>query len=372
MPTVSQLFTLKYGHSLELNRLEQTTGPEAVNFVSRTARNNGVSARIRPIPNLEPAAGGTISVALGGQGGAGTAFLQPFPYYCGRDVMVLTPIEPMSEQEKLWWATCITANRFRFGFGRQANKSLRNLLLPSEIPQWVHTANISSACATTLTDLKRLSSPERDSGPKMIGGGRVKIEDLFDLTYGTSLELNRLVADVGGVHFIARTSKNNGVVAKVVLPSGVEAIAGGCLTVALSGSVLETFYQREPFITGFHIMVLRPKEPMVPEELMFYAACIRANQLRYSYGRQANRTLKDLYVPVRDAIPIWVYGSITRVANQLETSGKGVLPQALSSTPALPGGKSSSPQGSCALLESSQSSTPSGVHFLSHAGADTQ
>ncbi|WP_180338551.1 restriction endonuclease subunit S [Janthinobacterium sp. 61] len=237
--------------------------------------------------------------------------------------MILTPIGAMTEQEKLWWATCITANRFRFGFGRQANRSLRNLVLPSAIPPWVYAANISSACSSTLTELKQLSSAQPQTAPSMIGTGRVRIEEIFNLTYGTSLELNRLSTNGGNVNFVARTAKNNGVAAMVVLPASVEVINGGCLTVALSGSVLETFYQREPFVTGFHIMVLRPQEPMVPEELMFYAACIRANQSRYSYGRQANRTLKDLDVPARNAIPRWVYGAISRVANQLEASGRG-------------------------------------------------
>ena len=130
MPRVSDLFNLRYGHSLELNRLEISDAPDAINFVSRTARNNGVSARVRRIPGVEPAPLGTLSVALGGQGGAAETFLQPHPYYTGYHVMVLQPKKLMSEAEKLWWATCITANNFRFGFGRQANRTLKDLILP--------------------------------------------------------------------------------------------------------------------------------------------------------------------------------------------------------------------------------------------------
>jgi hypothetical protein len=76
MPTVSDLFTLQYGHSLELNRLELSADSSAVNFVGRAARNNGVTATVKRIPNLSPAKAGTISVSLSGQGGAGVAFLQ--------------------------------------------------------------------------------------------------------------------------------------------------------------------------------------------------------------------------------------------------------------------------------------------------------
>lgn len=317
MPKVNDLFHLDYGHSLELNRLEQSASQDAINFVGRAARNNGVTARVTPIPELQPAPAGTITVALNGQGGAGVAFLQPFPYYTGFHVMVLTPKAPMSAQEKLWWATCITANRFRFGFGRQANRTLKNIELPNEIPAWVHSVDYVTPFTATLNQLKLESVAATATGLDAIGNSRTRADDLFDISYGTSLELNRLRRDSSGINFVARTAKNNGVTAKVRLPTDVSPISPGCISVAVSGSVLESFVQQEPFITGFHIMVLRPKSAMHVEGLMFYAECLRANQWRYNYGRQANRTLKDLLLPARDSIPAWVSGAVTRVADRL-------------------------------------------------------
>jgi len=322
MPKVSELFALEYGHSLELNRLEQSSAADAVNFVGRAARNNGVTARVRRIPNVKPAPAGSLSVALGGQGGAGVAFVQPEQFYCGRDVMVLKPKAAMTEREKLWWATCISANRFRFGFGRQANRTLKDIEVPDPgaIPDWVHSVDFRKLFAETLKQLRVLSRKPPSRLPKELGVKRVLVSDIFDVEYGTSLELNRLERSAAGVNFIARTSRNNGIAAKVVLPGGVASIAPECLTVAVSGSVLETFVQREPFITGFHIMVLRPKAAMCTEELLFYAACVRENQHRYSYGRQANRTLKELLIPSRDSVPQWVFGSLERVSKRLSAS----------------------------------------------------
>lgn len=322
MPKVSELFTLQYGHSLELNRLRQSNLPNAVNFVGRAARNNGVTARVSRIADIAPAKAGTLSVALGGQGGAGVAFLQPSPYYCGRDVMVLTPIRPMADQEKLWWAACITANRFRFGFGRQANRTLKDIELPQpeKTPGWVHSVNFGVVFSSTLHKLKAQSCEPPATSLPFIGDSRVSVGDVFDVTYGTSLELNRLTIDSVGINFVARTAKNNGIACKVSLPDGLKPIDGECISVAVSGSVLETFVQKEPFVTSFHVMILRPRVPMNIEELMFYAACIRANQWRYSYGRQANRTLKDLMVPARDCVPRWAYGSFERVAEHLITA----------------------------------------------------
>jgi hypothetical protein len=65
---------------------------------------------------------------------------------------------------------------------------------------------------------------------------------------------------------------------------------------------------------------------MTNDELLFYCCCIRANQYRYSYGRQANRTLKQLQIPSRTAIPRWVYGGFDRVIVEIN----GVVTEAAS------------------------------------------
>jgi len=91
------------------------------------------------------------------------------------------------------------------------------------------------------------------------------------------------------------------------------------LSVAGSGSVLETFYQKEPFYSGRDLFFLKPKITLLPEEMLYYCSCIKMNQRKYSYGRQANRTLKDLQIPSPDSIPDWVYGSMNRILSNIES-----------------------------------------------------
>jgi hypothetical protein len=136
---IDQIFDLRYGHSLELNALKRVDPPEGVNFVSRAMGNNGVTARV--LTNVEPARAGELSVALGGNGVLST-FVQPEPFVCGRDVMILTAKVPsMTLPEKLWWARCIWENRYRYSYGRQANRTLGSLLVPSSVPKWVYQAD---------------------------------------------------------------------------------------------------------------------------------------------------------------------------------------------------------------------------------------
>jgi hypothetical protein len=79
----------------------------------------------------------------------------------------------------------------------------------------------------------------------------------------------------------------------------------GSATVALSGNgVLSAFPQPDRFVCGFHVAVLTPKRKMTVGELLWWCHLIHSNAYRYSYGRQANRTLASLLLPT--AIPDYV------------------------------------------------------------------
>ena len=145
----------------------------------------------------------------------------------------------------------------------------------------------------------------------------MKIGDLFDVKYGVNLELmtceRTTVNDINGVNFVARTSKNNGVTAVVKKIDGIEPQQVGTLSCAGGGSVLETFVQTRPYYSGRDLYVLTPKCEMTLAEKLYYCMCIKANAYKYNYGRQANKTLKDIEVP--DNVPSWVetaFGDVVR------------------------------------------------------------
>ena len=134
----------------------------------------------------------------------------------------------------------------------------------------------------------------------------VELQEIFEIYYGVNLELNKLKKSDDGINFVSRTSKNNGVSAKVALIPGITPIPAGMLTVAGGGSVLETFLQTEPFYSGRDLYYLKAKVELSEAQKLFYCVCIKANQFKYSYGRQANRTLKNILVPSIQEIPVWV------------------------------------------------------------------
>jgi hypothetical protein len=145
----------------------------------------------------------------------------------------------------------------------------------------------------------------------------MKVDDLFILHQGNGFELiNMDIDNLSEINFVARTSENNGVVAKIKIINNTSPFPAGYITVALGGSVLSSFVQKKSFYTGFHVMALQPKTEMSLEEKLFYCHCIKMNAYRYRYGRQANKTLKDIEFP---ALPDWLklytidYSRITTV-----------------------------------------------------------
>lgn len=279
MPKISDLFHLEYGNSLELNRLERSNGPGAINFVSRAARNNGVTARVKCIPNLSPTPAGTLTVALNGQGGAGVAFLQPFPYYSGFHIMILTPKMDMSEQEKLWWATCITANRFRFGFGRQANRTLKDLVLPDAktIPAWVGSANLEQYKGARLpANGKSVTLTQPESWKPFA------IQDLFTIKKGQRLTKADMLP--GETPYVGASDSSNGITARI----GQKPIhQAGTISVSYNGSVAEAFFQPEPYWATDDVNVLYPKGFQLTSPTgLFLCTLLRLEKYRYNYGRK--------------------------------------------------------------------------------------
>lgn len=135
------LFDVKYGINMELNACTETDkdDPEAIAFVARTSENNGISAFVKPEEGKIPQPANTITVAGGGS--VLSTFLQIRPFYSGRDLYLLIPKQEISNYMKLFIVTVLQAEKYRFNYGRQANKTLPdlNLHLPATAdgePDW--------------------------------------------------------------------------------------------------------------------------------------------------------------------------------------------------------------------------------------------
>lgn len=273
MPTVSDLFDVSYGQSLSLNKLHQTDPEAGVAFVSRTARNNGVAAWVEPVPGVEPNPAGLLTVALRSRNSALATFVQPRPFYCGYHIHVLTPKHGMTVQEKLWWAQCIMHNRFRYNFGRQANRTLASLELPDEIPAWVRD--------TPLPQFEPVTREELAGQLDVETWQYFAIGDLFDLARGRNITKRNMRP--GTTPYVSASARNNGTTAWVDEPPDHP---GGRISVCSNGSVGEAFYQPIPFIASGDVTVLTPRTAISEPAALFVCSILRAERYRWNYGRK--------------------------------------------------------------------------------------
>ncbi len=276
MNTVGSMFEVEYGDKFDLNKM--VLAPRGIAFVGRSDRNSGVTARVAELETHKPHEPGLLTVALGGAPLA--TFVQQGPFYTAQNVAVLRPKdESMPLVHRLYWAQCIRANRFRYtAFGREANRTLRQLLLPDVVPHWVEEVS-------KMPVLDQWRAAKASSGPDLSGienWPRHRWADLFKIGRGRYVPaLEKLP---GSTPLVSSTSLNNGVSSHVNLPAEW---SGGTITVARNGSVAQAFFQPVPFFATDDIHVLVPKGwECTPARALFIAVLISQEKFRFSYGRK--------------------------------------------------------------------------------------
>jgi hypothetical protein len=293
---LSSLFVIRYGHSLELNRLHRIA-PDAggIAFVSRKMGGNGISAYVSPIDGIDPAPAGELTCALSGNGVLST-FFQCRPFYTAFHVARLSPMTEMSVEQLLYYCACIWANRFRYSYGRQANRTLKDLLIPdlTSIPGWVTEVDVG------MFDGANLAIHQETADLKDRSWRTFSISDLFTLKKGRRLTKAQIQTRPGDIPFIGAIDSNNGVSGKV----NAAIHEAGTLTVIYNGAgVADTFYQPVAFWASDDVNVLYPKFAMTPAIALFVATIIREEKYRFSYGRKwhlERMNNSEIHLPVDD------------------------------------------------------------------------
>ncbi|MBC3832471.1 N-6 DNA methylase [Undibacterium amnicola] len=135
----------------------------------------------------------------------------------------------------------------------------------------------------------------------------VPLHELFHISTGNKLDLNKLDEAENGISFVNRSSSNCGITAKVNQVNKIKPYRKGAISVALGGSILSSFVQWQDFYTGQNVSVLTSKQDMSLFEKIYYCLCIKANEVKYiTFGREANKTYKDILVPSLDSVPEYV------------------------------------------------------------------
>lgn len=304
MKKLSQIFNCWYGVNLELINCEENN--KGIPFVSRTACNNGVVTRVSPIQGVDPNPQHTLSLAGGGS--VLSCFYQDEPYYSGRDLFILSPIEEMTKEEMILYSYVISTNKYKYNYGRQANKTFQDLMLPelNEIKELVEI--------TINSDYKLKRTPLSPIG---ITFDSVKwdwfdVKEIFPrIEKCKCSNATELLEDGDDIAYIGAKKSDNGVMRYVKYDETL-VTEGNCIVFIGDGqgSVGYCIYHPKDFI-GSTTLVAGYNPHLNQYIAQFLIAILDKERYRYSFGRKYNKaaiTSTKIKLPSKfDGSPDWEF-----------------------------------------------------------------
>lgn len=298
---LKELFTPVYGANLELVNVEECNRNDenSIRFVSRTEVNNGVSAYVKRIANVKPNPAHTISVAVSGS--VLSSFYQDKEYYSGRDLYYLIPKRKMSKEEMIFYAFCIRANRYKYNYGRAANKTLKDILLPAELPDNFKKITLGKISPPSASSVLQARLDFDTKKWKFF-----QLTNIFNITGSKTTPILELEEyGQGNYPYVTTQATNNGV--EEFYNFYTE--EGGVLTVD-SAVLGYCSYQPRSFSASDHVEKLTPKFKLNKYIAMFLVTIVNQERYRYNYGRKCSqdRMRKGaIKLPSKNGNPDWAF-----------------------------------------------------------------
>ncbi len=283
-----ELFDAEMGNGFDRNKMSDDN--PTVNYVTRTAENNGVGDVIDYIAGVEPYPAGSITLALGGS--IGSTFIQASPFYTGQNVAVLRDKNNLSYETKLFIVSIIKKEcSVRFcAFGRELNvhyKTDFTLSLPTTPdgePDWQWMEDYIRSLRSEPIKTVNSSSPLDIDTAKWdwfkLGGET----GLFDIKKGKRLTAENQTD--GKTPYVGAIDSNNGVSNRI----GQNPIhRGNTISLSYNGSVGEAFYQPDDYWATDDVNALYLKSKygeLNPALALFICTVIKLDKYRFSYGRK--------------------------------------------------------------------------------------
>lgn len=278
--TIGELFDVGYGQKEYESKGELDSGTTLL--ISSKGEDNGCYGFFNIKAHYKPS---FISVPR--TGSIGEAFVQESDCCIDNNCLVLLPKKKLSILILYQVAYQIRTNKWRYKYGRQIT------------PQRIKKQMI--IIKDTKLDYKKYfnklipSSKKKTKIKENKNMKWIKLTELCNIEKKSALPQNKMELN-GKTPYVTTSSKNNGVSNFVNESPNTKA---RCLTIALNGSVAETFFQFDDFITSGDNAVLTLKGKYNPYLLMFIGFMIEKQKWKYNYYQKLSlRKLKDFKIPL--------------------------------------------------------------------------
>ena len=290
--TVNELFTIINGKGITTEEIEHNPGD--FEAVQSGEGNNGVMGFIDRgyCRDMNYSYCETRCLTVARSGTSGFVSFHEKGCVVGDSAKILLLKEQQSAQAYMFLQTLLSANRFKYTYGRKVTESLYgNTIVKLPVttdgkPDWRWMESyIDSLHSKPMTTS---NAPSNISGSlPMDDWNEYQVGDLFDSIYkvisydGDDLE-QRDSRDADAIPYVTRTDMDNSVKALVssVGLSNVE--PGNAIVIGDTTSTIS--YQPSPFVAGEHIIAARA-DWLNQYTGLFVTCLLRQERYRYSYGR---------------------------------------------------------------------------------------
>lgn len=302
--TVSDLFEIINGKGITVEEIENHPGD--FEAVQSGEGNNGVMGRISKAYCIdreysyceEPC----LTVARSGSAGYVSYHENGCVAGDSAKILVLRDCEARLRQVYLFLQTLLSANRFKYTYGRKVTEDLYGKMVV-KVPvtrsgkpdwQWMESF-ICSLRSKPLTTKNHASSNRhiQDS----LDWGNFLVKDLFHIIGGKGITKEEIENHSGDFEAVQSGEGNNGVLGlidkKYCNEMGYSYCEEPCLTVARSGSAGFVSLHNKGCVVGDSAKILLLKEESAKSigVYLFLQTLLTANRFKYTYGRKVTETL---------------------------------------------------------------------------------
>lgn len=280
MKRLDEIFDIWYGVNLELIYCEPTEN--GIPFVSRQSVNNGITDYVKP-KDIIPNPANTLSIA--GSGTVLTTYFHDYEYYSGRDVYIAKPKQELTKEQMLYYAYVIEQNKYRYNYGRAANRTLRNILVPSieEIPNFV---------TNKVLETKFNEKPIKQTIQLNTENWQTfEVARIFKLEKCKCSNATDLLENGEDIAYIGAKKNDNGIM-RFVQSVPELTTKGNCIVFIGDGqgSVGFTTYQPKDFI-GSTTLTAGYSKFLNEYTAQFLVTILDLERYRYSFGRKYGNTV---------------------------------------------------------------------------------
>jgi hypothetical protein len=305
---LSDLFEIKNGlASSEVKISEQKIADFNVPYIRPSSNYANLVAGYLKLDDIDKKyffSADNIIVSTDGEGSHTYSYVSPVSFVPNSNVAVLIPKRVMSLREKIYYALCITKNRYRFSYGRKPKGQRLELInIPDEMP--------ASFKKYKFVDVSKIKEPINFRKIALFSQrwGFFKCSDLFDFERGKRNSLNDIHVGTK-TPIISAITGNNGLLRFSAENSDFD---GQKITIGNTGqaSVGVAFYQEDAFIGTNNITILSPKFKINSFIGLFFVSIFSKERYKFSFGRILNtERLKNFKIklPVdKNGNPDWQF-----------------------------------------------------------------